>query len=213
MNPTALSTATTGAIASIAIFMGACSGTTPPPSGPSAGTVATTPTTTPATAAAAPVAAKICPGGTTLTALELPAAPQYDVSSEGPFPLAGFTFAQARWDKAGKKLDVYISNRDWPAEKGRQVANVGEAYVLLSFTEIDAPVGARPYAAGSKTFGKPSVGPEMYVKGRALALAFEGGAEIVSMSDGKLCGTFALKAEFGSRGALSGTFVTTLPAR
>lgn len=166
-------------------------------------------------AAPTPAAAGACPTATTVTALDS----SKDISKEGPFDLATFTFAKARLSADGAKLEVFVSNKDWPLERlsglKSPIENNGEAYLALTFKAKDPAALVGTYQAKNRDQpGDREVTTSLFVNQHALGVSLgDSTAAIIQHADGTVCGTFDLNGEHefdGKKTHFAGTFLAPL---
>jgi len=153
-----------------------------------------------------------CPTATAVTKLTSTDA---SVVEGGPFDVTTFTYAKAKWE--GNKLNVYISNEDFPVSKFGALdspvkgAEKGTGVLQLVMSNGTEKADVAPYnpAAG---YGQPHwVTAEMLVPvgptaTDALLSMSSGSAEVVAMDSTKVCGTFDMT---GNNSSAAGTFVAT----
>ncbi len=127
-----------------------------------------------------------------------------------PLDFSKIVSAGAYSNKAGTKLQVCMSNADFPVDKMANsfvvpIKEKSQWIAVLNFSNARKPIVAGKYSA-SAGYGKPFwVTAEVKVhkgeKNTIVSLGVvEGIAEIIEITDSKICGTFNLKNKKGDSG-------------
>lgn len=153
-----------------------------------------------------------CPTATAISELRT----SIDISESGPYDWKSFTIAKAKRSDDGKKIQIFISNQDYPLKKMgglmTPVKEKGDAILVFNLYGGDKNATIGEFQPG-KYKDPNTVLSEVQIskgeKGAMVGLGIrEGVVRIIDLPDGKICGDFEVNSK-NKKSFASGSFIAT----